>query len=40
MELGARCYETVTFDVQLLGHESLCLLFIAFGTTLGTMDIS
>lgn len=40
MGYGARCYETVAFAVQVLGHDSSCLLFIAYWTTLGTLDIS
>ena len=40
MGFGARCYETTTFAVQLLGHDLLRFPFIAYWTTLGTLDIS
>lgn len=40
MGFGARCYETTTFVVQLLGHDLLRFPFIAYWTTLGTLDIS
>jgi hypothetical protein len=40
MGFGARCYETTTFAVQLLGHDLSCFPFIAYWTTLGTLDIS